>query len=190
LWELRRYSAVPRLSGGGLGIDPVLSAAPAVALAGIALVPLRILPAAARLLDRGGARGRHLGAALAGWQVSRRPPRRGGPGRLVVPAVAAGTLALAQHQGWRQSQLDRAAFAAGADVRVDLAAPLTPGRAGALARARGVLGAMPVAAFNSGFEVFALDARAAAGTVLLRPDLSPLPPALLWRPITPAPAAP
>lgn len=34
-WELRRYSAVPRLSGGGLGVDPVLSAAPAVALAGI-----------------------------------------------------------------------------------------------------------------------------------------------------------
>src|SRR5262249_31241982 len=89
-WELRRYSAVPRLSGGGLGIDPVLSAAPAVALAGIALVPLRILPAAARLLDRGGARGRHLGAALAGWQVSRRPQRQGGPGPPVVLPVAPG----------------------------------------------------------------------------------------------------
>src|SRR6185312_17467219 len=63
-WELRRYSAVPRLSGGALGIDPVLSAAPAVALAGIALIPLRILPAAARLLDRRSARGRRLGAAL------------------------------------------------------------------------------------------------------------------------------
>jgi hypothetical protein len=189
-WELRRYSAVPRLPGGGLGIDPVLSAAPAVALAGIALIPLRILPAAARLLDRRSARGRHLVGALASWQVSRRPQRQGGPVLLVVLAVATGTLALAQHQSWQQSQLDRAAFATGADVRVDLAAPLTPGRAGALAHAPGVLGAMPVAAFNSGFGVFALDARAAAGTVLLRPDLSPLPPAALWRQITPARASP
>jgi len=185
-WELRRYSAVPRLPGGGLGIDPVLSAAPAVALAGIALIPLRILPAAARLLDRRSARGRHLVAALASWQVSRRSQRQGGPVLLVVLAVATGTLALAQHQSWQQSQLDRAAFATGADVRVDLAAPLAPGRAGALAHAPGVLGAMPVAAFNSGFSVFALDARAAPGTVLLRPDLSPLPPAALWRQITPA----
>jgi hypothetical protein len=189
-WELRRYSAVPRLPGGGLGIDPVLSAAPAVALAGIALIPLRILPAAARLLDRRSARGRHLVAALASWQVSRRPQRQGGPVLLVVLAVATGTLALAQHQSWQQSQLDRAAFATGADVRVDLAAPLTPGRAAALAHAPGVLSAMPVAAFNSGFDVFALDARAAAGTVLLRPDLSPLPPAALWRRITPVRAGP
>ena len=189
-WELRRYSAVPRLPGGGLGIDPVLSAAPAVALAGLALIPLRILPAAARLLDRRSTRGRRLAAALAGWQVSRRPQRQGGPALLVVLAVATGTLALAQHQSWRQSQLDRAAFATGADVRVGLAAPLTPGRAGALAHAPGVLSAMPVAAVNSGFDVFALDARAAAGTVLLRPDLSPLPPAVLWRRITPARAGP
>ena len=51
-WELHRYSAVPRLAGGTLGIDPVLAVAPVLALAGIALLPLRILPAAARLLDR------------------------------------------------------------------------------------------------------------------------------------------
>src|SRR5207302_1231532 len=82
----------------------------------------------------------------------RRPQRQGGPVLLVVLAVATGTLALAQHQSWHQSQLDRAAFATGADVRVNLAAPLTPGRAGALAHAPGVLGAMPVAAFNSGFD--------------------------------------
>ncbi len=190
LWELRRYSAAPRLSGGALGVDPVLSAAPVVALAGIALVPLRILPAVARLLDRGGARARHLGAALASWQVSRRPQRQGGPVLLVVLAVATGTLALAQHQSWRQSQLDRADFAAGADVRVDLAAPLTVGSGAALAHAHGVLTAMPVATFNTGFDVFALDARAAAGTVLLRPDLSPLPLAALWKQITPARTGP
>jgi hypothetical protein len=190
LWELRRYSAVPRLSGGGLGIDPVLAAATVVALAGISLVPLRLLPAAARLLDRVSARARHVDAALAGWQVSRRPQRQAGLILLVVLAVATGTLALAQHQSWRQSQLDQASFAAGADIRVDLPSQLALGRAGTLAHARGVVSAMPVASYSSGFSLLAPDARAAAGTVLLRPDLSALPAAILWRRIIPARASP
>jgi hypothetical protein len=185
-WELRRYSAVPRLSGGSLGIDPVLSVAPVLALAGAALLPLRLLPAAARLLDRASARGRRLATALASWQVSRRPVREGGPVLLVVLAVATGTLVLAQHQSWRQSQLDQAAFATGADVRVGLATPLPLGRGASLAQARGVLAATPVAAFNTGFSVYALGAATAAGTVLLRPDLSPLPKAVLWHRIAPA----
>jgi hypothetical protein len=185
-WELHRYSAVPRLAGGTLGIDPVLAVAPVLALAGIALLPLRVLPAAARLLDRLSTRGRRLTAALASWQVSRRAVREGSPVLLVILAVAAGTLALAQHQSWRQSQLDQAALTAGADVRVTLPAPLPLDEAGALVAARGVHTAMPVAAFNSGFSVLALGARQAAATLLLRPDLSSLPPAQLWRLITPA----
>jgi FtsX-like permease family len=184
-WELRRYSAVPRLSGGTLGIDPVLSLAPVLALAGAALLPLRLLPAAARLLDRASARGKRLATALASWQVSRRPVREGGPVLLVVLAVATGTLVLAQHQSWRQSQLDQAAFATGADVRVDLAAPLPLGRGASVAQARGVLAATPVSAVNNGFSVYALGAPTAADTVLLRPDLSPLPAAALWHRITP-----
>jgi hypothetical protein len=190
LWELRRYSAVPRLSGGGLGIDPVLAVAPVVALVGIALVSLRAFPAAARLLDRASGRARHVDAALAGWQVSRRPQRQAALTLLVVLAVATGTLALALHQSWRQSQLDQASFAAGADVRLDLASPLALGRAGTLGHARGVISAMPVASYSSGFSLVALDARAAASTVLLRPDLSALPAAALWHRIIPARASP
>ena len=80
LWELRRYSAAPRLSGGTLGIDPVLAVAPAVALAGISLLPLRILPAAARLLDGLSGRGRRLaGGALAAPSVFT-PTRQDRPG--------------------------------------------------------------------------------------------------------------
>jgi FtsX-like permease family protein len=185
LWELRRYSAVPRLSGGELGVDPVLAAAPVVALVGISLVPLRLLPVLARRLDRVSARARHADAALAGWQLARRPRRQVGPILLVMLAVATGTLALAQHQSWRQSQLDQASFAGGADVRVDLASPLALSRAGTLAHATGVVSAMPVASHHSGFSLLALDARAATGTVLLRPDLSPLPAATLWQRIIP-----
>ena len=189
-WELRRYSAAPRLSGGSLGVDPVLAVAPVLALAGLALLPLRALPAAARLLDRLSARGRRLTAALASWQVARRPVRQGGPILIVVLAVGTGTLVLAQHQSWRQSQLDQAAFATGADVRASLAAPLPLGRADQFGHAHGVLAAMPVSNFNSGFGVYALDARAAPGTVLLRPDLATLPPAALWRQLAPARPSP
>lgn len=184
LWELRRYSASPRLAGGVLGIDPVLSVAPALALAGIALLPLRALPVAARLLDRLSARGRRLAATLASWQVSRQAVREGTPVLLVVLAVATGTLVLAQHQSWRQSQLDQAAFATGADVRVSMAAPLPIGRGGEFSRAPGVRAALPVSTTNSGFEIFALDARQAPGVVLLRPDLSAVPAATLWQRIT------
>jgi len=189
LWELRRYSAAPRLSGGTLGIDPVLAVAPAVALAGISLLPLRILPAAARLLDGLSGRGRRLAGALAGWQISRRAVREGSPVLLVVLAVATGTLVLAQHQSWRQSQLDQAAFATGADVTVGLATPLPLSRSAAIAQARGVRTAMPAAMINSGFDFVALDATKAARTVLLRPDLAGLPPSALWGRITPGHAA-
>jgi hypothetical protein len=185
LWELRRYTAAPRLSGGTLGVDPVLVLAPVVALAGLSLLPLRLLPAAARLLDGLSGRGRRLAAALASWQVSRRAVREGSPVLLVVLAVATGTLVLAQHQSWRQSQLDQAAFATGADVTVGLAAPLPVSRGGTLAAARGARTAMAAAPVSSGFDVLALDATAAARTVLLRPDLSGLPAAALWRRITP-----
>ncbi len=189
-WELRRYSAVPRLSGGGLGIDPVLAVAPVLALAGLALLPLRALPAAARLLDRLSARGRHLVGALASWQVSRRPVRQGGPILLVVLAVAH------RHAGARPAPELAAVPARPGRVRhrrrrtgePGRAAPARPGRS--LAHSPGVLGAMPVSNFNSGFDVDALNARDAAATVLLRPDLAALPPAALWRRIIPAHAAP
>jgi hypothetical protein len=154
------------------------------------LLPLRTLPAGVRLLDRLSARGRRLTAALASWQVARRPARQGGPILLVVLAVGTGTLVLAQHQSWRQSQLDQAAFATGADVRAGLPAPLPLGRAGFFGHAHGVLAAMPVSNFNSGFDVYALDARTAPDTVLLRPDLATLPPAALWRRLAPARPSP
>ena len=160
-----------------------------MALAGISLLPLRILPAAARLLDGLSGRGRRLAGALAGWQISRRAVREGSPVLLVVLAVATGTLVLAQHQSWRQSQLDQAAFATGADVTVGLATPLPLSRSAAIAQAPGVRTAMPAAMINSGFDVLALDATKAARTVLLRPDLAGLPPSALWRRITPGHAA-
>jgi hypothetical protein len=186
--ELRVYSAVAHLSAGGLGIDPVLAAAPALALAAISVILLRLLPVTARGMERLVVRTRHLGAALASWEITRRAVRQSGPVLLAVLAVATGTLALAQYQSWGQSARDQAAFSVGADVRVDTAVPVTVSQAGAIRAVPGVAAAMPVSQVPAGSagSVLAIDAPRAASTVLLRPDLAPLPAAALWRLITPA----
>ena len=188
VWELRSYSAVAHTAAGGLDVDPVLAVGPALALAGLAVIPLRLLPLTARAIDRVTASGRRLGVALASWEISRRPIRQSGPVLLAVLAVASGTLTLAQYESWRRSAADRAAFAAGADVRVDLLRPLPLGKTGIITRARHVTAAMPVARYPSAGigELLALDSREASATALLRGDESPLPATALWRLITPS----
>jgi hypothetical protein len=182
-WQLRRYSA----GNGDATIDPVLALAPALALAGGTVVTLRLLPAVARAGDRFAGRGRRLTGSLAGWQVSRQPLRQGGAALLLVMAVATGTLALAQHASWSRSASDQGSFDAGADARVDLPAPLTPGATGTITNASGVrhamavyvqLGAMPT-------EVLAIGAAQAPGTVRIRSDQASVPAARLFGEITP-----
>jgi len=189
-WQLRRYSAASAGPNGGTGIDPVLTLAPALALAGGTIAALRILPTAGKAGDRLAARGRRLTAAMASWQVSRQPLSQGGTVLLIVLAVATSTLALAQHQSWVRSNRDQAAFAAGADVRADLSQPLPTGQTGRLAALPGVRDATPVvvadSATNAGSPLVALDPGRAAQIALLRPDESPLPAAALFSKIQPA----
>jgi hypothetical protein len=187
VWELRGYSAVAHPATGSLGIDPVVAVAPALALAGMALIPLRGLPLLARLADKATDHERRLAAAMVSWQIARRPIRQAGPVLLVVVATATTTLALAGYASWRQSAADQAAFAVGSDVRVESAGALPPGAAGAITRAPGVTAATPasLADIGNGGQIIALDASTAGKTILLRPDLSPLPLSALWQRITP-----
>jgi len=186
-WQLRRYSAVSASGGAAASIDPVLALAPALALAGGTVVTLRLLPAAARASDRLAGGGRRLTASLAGWQFSRQPLRQGGAALLIVMAVATGTLALAQHESWTRSAADQAADTAGADVRVNLAAPLSPAAAAALTRVPGVLAAMPAMVLTATLpaQIVAVDAATAPRVVALRGDQSPLPPASLFAAVRP-----
>jgi hypothetical protein len=190
-WQLRQYSAVSTsASGTAAAIDPVLALAPAIALAGGTVLTLRLLPAAARVADRLAAGGRRLTAALAGWQFSRQPLRQGGAAMLLVMAVATGTLALAQHQSWSRSASDQAAFTAGADVRVNLAAPLGAGDTTTITRASGVQNAMAVAPIQVALpsQVLAIDSAQASKVVLMRSDEAALPSAALFTTIAPGPA--
>ena len=191
-WQLRHYSAVSAGASGTFGVDPVIVAAPALALAGGTVLALRLLPAGGRAGDRLAARGRRLTAAMASWQISRQPIRQGGAALLIVLAVATGTLALSQRQSWTRSVHDQAAFSTGADVRVQTSQPLSAAQAGALARAPGVRQAMPVAPFEqtaTNGVTLAVDSRRAADVTLLRPDQSPVPAAGLFGKIRPQASA-
>jgi ABC-type antimicrobial peptide transport system permease subunit len=190
VWELHGYSAVAHPAMGSLGIDPVVAVAPALALAGVALIPLRGLPLLARLADKATDYERRLAAAMVSWQIARRPIRQAGPVLLVVVATATTTLAVSAYASWHQSAADQATFAVGSDVRVDSPNPLPMGAAAAITRAPGVTAATPasLASIGNGAQLIALDANTAGKTILLRPDLSPLPSSALWQRITPRPS--
>lgn len=191
-WQLRRQTSgvvtedLSRSrpgSGGGTtvgtpGIDPLLVAAPALALLAGTALTLRLLPPVAGLAERRAAGGRGLTAALAGWQLSRRPMRGAGPVLLLVLAVALGLLAIGQGASWDRSQDDQADFRAGAPVRVLGTGESGPGRTDEYAAVPHVREAAPAVratlplSGNRTATVLALDTAHAADAVLMRPDLA------------------
>ncbi|MFH8463719.1 FtsX-like permease family protein [Streptomyces sp. NPDC017991] len=152
-WQLsRQTSGAVTATGPGrsaatptdtLGIDPLLVAAPALALLAGTVLTLRLMPPVARLAERRAAGGRGLPTALAGWQFSRRPMRGAGPVLLLVLAVAMGMLAIGQGASWNRSQDDQADFLAGTSVRVLAGGTDGLSRAGLYADLDGVRGAAP-----------------------------------------------
>lgn len=182
-WQLDRQtkgSGSGALSGdrsGGLGIDPLLVAAPALALLAGTVLTLRLLPPAARLAERRAAGGRGLATALAGWQFSRRPLRGAGPVLLLVLSVAMGMLAIGQSASWNRSQSDQADFRSGASVRMTGGVSADPAESGAYEGLPGVREVAP--AFRTTVDlsdertadILALDTTHADERMLMRDDL-------------------
>ncbi|WP_426403574.1 FtsX-like permease family protein [Streptomyces sp. R-07] len=192
-WQLQRPASAGGTLGadeaGGGSVDPVLIAAPALALLAGTVLTLRLLPPAAKLAERRAAGGRGLSAALAGWQFSRRPLRGAGPVLLLVLAVAMGMLAIGQSGSWERSQRDQADFRTGTDIRVLGAGPGEPTQTERLAAVPGVEAVAPVHRSSMDVSgknaaVLAVDTRNAGG-LLLRPDLSGVPVPSLLAPLTP-----
>ncbi|MGW6881534.1 FtsX-like permease family protein [Streptomyces goshikiensis] len=178
--QLDRYSGeggVPAGGAGRLGVDPVLVAAPTLALCAGTLLVLRLLPFAARLGGRIAARGRGLGPALAGWQLARRPGRATGPVLLLVLAVSSDVLALGQHTAWSGSQRDQADFATAGGLRISESELAPLGRGGRYAALPGGERVLPVIRSRQDLpdgkagQLLALDAAAVAERVPLREDL-------------------
>ncbi|PPS79384.1 hypothetical protein BZZ08_06292 [Streptomyces sp. MH60] len=153
-------------------------ATPTLALLAGTVLALRLLPLVARLAERRAASGRGLAAALAGWQLSRRPMRGAGPVLLLVLAVALGTMAIGQGASWSRSQDDQADFRAGAPIRVQASGTPGPGRTDLVAGVTGVAEVAPAARSEVSLSgdrtatVLALDTSHAAGLMLMRPDLA------------------
>ncbi|MFD3934922.1 FtsX-like permease family protein [Streptomyces sp. NPDC058611] len=161
----------------GFGVDPVLVAAPTLAMCAGTLLVLRLLPFAARLGGRIAARGSGLGPALVGWQLARRPKRSTGPVLLLVLAVSSGVLALGQHTAWSASQRDQADFATAGGLRISGSELNPAGRGGRYAALPGGERVVPVVRTVQDLpggkpaQVLALGAAAVADRVPLRADL-------------------
>ncbi|MFH9888339.1 FtsX-like permease family protein [Streptomyces luteogriseus] len=196
-WQLDRQTdatgggVLGRDRAGELGIDPLLIAAPALALLAGTVLTLRLLPFAARLAERRSSRGRGLPAALAGWQFSRRPLRGAGPVLLLVIAVTTGMLAIGHGASWDRSQDDLADFRTGAPVRVLDYRPGSPGQSGLYTGLPGVRDAAPAhrasLALSGGGQatVLVLDTSHARDAMLMRGDLADDPPEKLLRTLAP-----
>ncbi|MFI5532686.1 FtsX-like permease family protein [Kitasatospora sp. NPDC051853] len=164
-------------ANGELGVDPVLVAAPTLALCAGTLLVLRLLPFAARWGARTAARGKSLGPALAGWQLARRPGRANGPVLLLVLAVATGVLALGQHTAWSRSQQDQADFTTAGGLRIWGSAITALGQAGRYGSLPGGERLIPASQVDQSLpggkagKLLLLDAAKAAEELPVRPDL-------------------
>ncbi|GAA0317969.1 ABC transporter permease [Streptomyces polychromogenes] len=162
---------------GGLGVDPVLVAAPVLALCAGTLLVLRLLPFATRAGGRLAARGRSLGPALLGWQFARRPGRATGPVLLLVLAVSSGVLALGQHAAWTTSQRDQADFATAGGLRISGSGMSPMGQGGRYGALPGADRLIPVVRRDQPLpgggtaELLALDSAKTGRYVPLRADL-------------------
>lgn len=119
VWQLSRYGAsLTSTVRGRLGIDPLLVAAPALALLAGSILALRVLPLIARIAERGAGRSRSLTGPLGIWHLSRQPRRYSRSALMLILALAIGVFALTYESTWRTSQGDQAAFDVGADIAV------------------------------------------------------------------------
>ncbi|MBR7741858.1 hypothetical protein KC207_00940 [Phycicoccus sp. BSK3Z-2] len=111
--QLRRYDAA-----GSTTVDPLTAAAPALVVAGLVVLALRLLPVLARLVARSGDRRAGLSLAWGGWQFARRTAGQTGTIVLVLLAASMGSVALSQVATAEQAFEDQSAFEAGAALRV------------------------------------------------------------------------
>jgi hypothetical protein len=193
-WQLRRYHGALVSHRGSLGIDPFLVAAPAVLLLAGALLSLRLVPLMATLAERLAGSSSGAVSALGFRGLARRPRAYSRSVLLLVLAVAIGVFATTYASTWRRSQIDQAAYAAGADVRVEPSGVTGAPTALVLATSYGSVGArdaLPVARDDiavgghgaEGGALLALDARRAAEVVHVRDDFAARPLADLMRPL-------
>jgi ABC-type antimicrobial peptide transport system permease subunit len=132
-WQLKSYNS-PESSSVSISVDPVLVAGPALVLLAGALLSVRLIPAAARIMDRIGSRARGSVVSLAAWEIGRRSQRATAAVLLLSLALGVGSFGISFLDTWRQSQVDQASLAVGPPVRVPAVAATAQVQASDLAR--------------------------------------------------------
>ncbi|MEU1247432.1 FtsX-like permease family protein [Micromonospora arida] len=130
--QLRRYASPLAGSGGQLGLDPLLIAAPTLGVLAGAVLALRVLPPLTRFAERFVDRRPWTATMFGMWQAGRRP--HAGPVLLLALAVGGSTLAWSLISTGERSQVEQAGHTVGADLRVtERTGGAPPTRAGELA---------------------------------------------------------
>ncbi|MEV4655793.1 ABC transporter permease [Micromonospora sp. NPDC049301] len=194
--QLRRYASPLAGSGGRLGLDPLLVAAPTLGVLAGAVLALRILPPLTRFAERFVDRRPWTATMFGMWQAGRRP--HAGPVLLLALAVGGSTLAWSLISTGERSQVEQAAHTVGADLRVtERAGSAPPTRAGQIAALPGVDRALPawrdevrVGREDLPITVVGLDSAGAAGVVRLADRLSDEPVSEQYRRMVGARGAP
>ncbi|MGC4175579.1 ABC transporter permease [Demequina sp.] len=109
-WQLKNYRSPVLASGSVATVDPLLAAGPALALLAGALVAVRLIPPASKVLEAIAARGRRAVLPLAAWEVGRRAARAVSAILLLTLAVSIGTFSVTFLTSWHQSQDDQALY--------------------------------------------------------------------------------
>jgi hypothetical protein len=175
--QLRQYSSpLAGNTSGRPGLDPLLTAAPTLAVLAGAAVGLRTLPVLTRVAQRQADRRSWIAGTFGMWQAGRRA--HAGPVLLLALAVAVSTLAWCLSGTSERSVADQTDHLAGADVRVSQL-PGAAVDAGRLAALQGVRATLPVLrdTLHLGPEgrpatMVAVDTARAGGAVHLRADLA------------------
>jgi hypothetical protein len=118
LWRLRLYGGIISGGPGGARLDWLLLLAPVVLLLGAATVLLRVFPLILQAVASLTAREPGLEGALALWQASRDPTHVTRLVLLLALAIALGNLSLGLNTTLDQSEVDRATYLAGNDLRL------------------------------------------------------------------------
>ncbi|RLP96188.1 ABC transporter permease [Micromonospora sp. CV4] len=176
--QLRQYASPLAGSGGRLGLDPLLVAAPTLGVLAGAVLALRVLPPLTRFAERFVDRRPWTATMFGMWQAGRRP--HAGPVLLLALAVGGSTLAWSLISTGERSQVEQAGHTVGADLRVtERAGSAPPTRAGQIAALPGVDRALPawrdeirVGREDLPVTVVGLDSASAAGVVRLADRLS------------------
>jgi hypothetical protein len=116
--QLRGYQSPVLTSGGVARVDPLLAAGQALSLHAGALVCVRLIPAASKLMEGVAARGRRAVTPLAAWEVGRRSARAVSAILLLTLALSVGAFSMSFLATWKTSQIDQASFLHPPDVEV------------------------------------------------------------------------